>query len=521
MTQRAISEPAGDGSPATDAPALPRRPASHSLYVLGAALALGLLADVLFYGERLGISVPLFAVALVAGLLGLAHVADVRPAWANLWLLAPVAFFAAMVALRADPFLTLLNLALTLVALGLLASFFAAGRPHRQRLSALVRAPLLAFGYALVRPARLLTDVRARGEGDEERRRPRRLVPVLRGLLIALPLLVAFGFLLASADLVFERFMRDLLNFELPPALLRLFWQALVVIGVAWVVAGAFAYALEAREASMLRAGPRPLFSLGYVEAVTVLASVNGMLLLFGWIQFTYLFGGEAALASEGITYAEYARRGFLELVVVAVVSLLLILALYRVTRFETPGQERRFGVLTTLMIVLVLVLLASAFQRLRLYEAAYGYSRLRLYAHVFIVWLGALLVWLPLVRWMRRLRPAWPLSFGFGVLAAALLFAASLDVLKPDAFIARKNIERFERTGKLDVRYLTWLSDDAVPALADVLPRLEGRDRAVLLEELRRRRDRLERRREVTGWSSFHLSRARALRAIRSRVEE
>lgn len=512
MTKQPTTEPTGDGSPATPTPVLAARPTRRPRRILGTALALGLLADVLFYGERLGVSIPLFALALVAGLFALAQVERVRPVRANLWLPAAALFFAAMVALRADPFLTALNLALGLVMLALFASFFAAGHPHRQRLSTLALAPLLTFGYATVRPARLLRSARARG-GDGER--PRRLLPILRGLLIALPFLIAFGFLLASADLVFEQFMKDLLNFRIPPALLRLLWQALVVVAVAWALAGAFAYALDREEHERPRAKHPPLLSLGPIEAVTVMASVGAMLLLFGWIQFTYLFGGETALAVEGYTYAEYARRGFLELVVVAVVSLGLILVLHRVTRFGRSGQERIFGVLSTLTIALVLVLLASAFERLRLYEEAYGYTRLRLYAHAFVVWLAALLVWLPLTRWMRRLWSGWRLSFGFGVLVTALLFAASLDLLKPDAFIARKNLERFERTGKLDARYLTWLSDDAVPVLVDTLPRLEGRDRALLLEDLRRRRARLERRQEVTGWPSFHLGHHRTRRAL------
>ena len=523
-------------TPGSLSPPEPARPkAGGALRVLGASLALGLLADVLFYSERLGLSVPLFVAALTAGLFALARMADpasqagqaVRAVWTNLWLLAPLFFFATMVMLRADPFLTFLNLAFSLVALGLVATFFTAGRVHTQRLGVLMLAPFLAFMHALIRPARLLTDVRRRGAAGDSDVRPRRLMPILRGLLIALPFLLVFGFLLASADLVFEQFMKDLLNFKIPPALLRLFWQALVVIAVAWVVAGAFAYALDRREAERFfvlnaaRQAREPIFTLGYIEAMTVLVAVDAMLLLFGWIQFTYLFGGEAALTSEGITYAEYARRGFAELVVVAIVSLGLILALYRVTHFETARQERRFGMLATLMIALVLVLLASAFQRLRLYEAAYGYTRLRLYAHVFIVWLGVLLVWLPATRWMRRLRPAWRVSFGFGTLAAALLFTLTLDLLQPDVFIARQNLARFERTGKLDVRYLTWLSDDAVPVLADVLPRLEGRDAALLREDLRQRRARLERRRATTGWPSYHVSRARALRVVQSTVGE
>ena len=83
------------------------------------------------------------------------------------------------------------------------------------------------------------------------------------------------------------------------------------------------------------------------------------------------------------------------------------------------------------------------------------------------------------------------------------------------DAFIARRNLERFEATGKLDVRYLTWLSHDATPVLVDALPTLRGHNAFILEQNLRARREALLRHAAAAGWASGNLGRLRARRAL------
>src|SRR5262245_48292498 len=63
---------------------------------LAAGGALGLLAELLFYRRPLGVSVPLFALALVGAGLLLARASGLRARRGNIWLLAPLGFFAAM-----------------------------------------------------------------------------------------------------------------------------------------------------------------------------------------------------------------------------------------------------------------------------------------------------------------------------------------------------------------------------------------------------------------------------------------
>jgi len=480
------------------------------IHILLIALALGWSVDLLFYGKALGISAPLFVLLLMVALFGLGWLEGMQPARRNLWLLAPLIFFASMVFVRANPFVTFLNAVASLALLGFIAHFYAAGHPQRLGLIGYPIVLLRTAGNALVRPAPLVSasvDV-----GAARQRGSRNLLPVIRGLLLALPVLVIFTLLLASADLIFADYLKDLFSLEILPDLLELLWRGIIVLGSAWFLAGGLAYALSRSQALDDQGALEKVFGslaqvmrLGFIEVATVLILVDLLFLVFVWIQFAYLFGGRANITLEGYTYAEYARRGFFELVAVSVLTLGLILSLRWLTRRETPRQVRIFNGLSSLMVGLVLVILASAFQRLRLYEAAYGYTQLRLYSHVFMVWLAVAFVWFLVTLWR------WPDRFAIGAFVAALGFLVTLNAINPDAFIARQNLARYQVTGKLDAYYLTKLSEDAVPALVLAIEQVTGDEREVLSGYLRYRLERMETSARWRSWPSFHLARRRA----------
>ncbi len=478
--------------------------------ILLIALGLGWSVDLFFYGKALGISAPLFVLLLMVALFGLGWLEEVRPVRRNLWLLAPLIFFASMVFVRANPFVTFLNVVASLALLEFIAHFYAAGHPQRLGLVGYPLVLLRTAVNALVRPAPLVSasmDLQA-----ARQRGGRNLLPVIRGLLLALPVLVIFTLLLASADLIFADYLEDLFSLDILPDLLELLWRGIIVLGSAWFLAGGLAYALGRSQASddqgaleQALGNLAQVISLGFVEVATVLISVDLLFLVFVGIQFAYLFGGRANITVEGYTYAEYARRGFFELVVVSVLTLGLSLGLRWLARRETGRQVRIFNGLSSLMVGLVLVILASAFQRLRLYEAAYGYTQLRLYSHIFMVWLAVAFVWFLVTLWLR------PDRFAIGAFVAALGFLITLNAINPDAFIAKQNLARYEVTGKLDAYYLTRLSEDAVPALVLPVDRVTGEERKVLSDHLRYRLERMGASTRWRSWPSFHLARRRA----------
>jgi hypothetical protein len=115
-------------------------------------------------------------------------------------------------------------------------------------------------------------------------------------------------------------------------------------------------------------------------------------------------------------------------------------------------------------LIVLTFVILASAYKRLHLYEDAYGFTRLRLAADAAILWLGGLFV-LVLIAGVDKAH-AW---LPRGVLGLSAIGMLAFAFSNPDSRLAEHNIDRYERTGRIDRAALRELSPDAWPALRRV----------------------------------------------------
>jgi hypothetical protein len=192
-----------------------------------------------------------------------------------------------------------------------------------------------------------------------------------------------------------------------------------------------------------------------------VLGAVVALFALFVIIQFQYFFGAAANIGVQGYSYSEYARRGFGELVAVAFCSLLLFLGLSAIVKRQNNAQRWGFSGLGIGMVLMVGVMLVSAFQRLLLYEAAFGSSRLRMYTHIFMIWLGVLLAVVLVLEILRRER-----FFPLAALLATIAFAVTLALINVDGSIVRQNVARASQGKGLDVAYLASLSPDSVPAL-------------------------------------------------------
>ncbi len=290
------------------------------------------------------------------------------------------------------------------------------------------------------------------------------VVPVLRGILLAIPVLAIMAALLAAADPIFSQQLNAFLQIFRIDKIGEYIFRAIYIAILAYLLIGVYLHALTASQEEKLIGVEKawvPSF-LGCTEAMVVLGSVDLLFAFFVGIQFRYFFGGQANIHLQGYTYAEYARRGFGELLGVAVISLLLFLSLSAITRREKPWQRRVFSGLGIGLVVLVAVILVSAFQRLLMYEAAYGFTRIRTYTHVFMIWVGVLLLATVALELVGRQR-----SFALALALVAIGFGVTLNLLNVDGFIVRQNLARAENGGELDAQYLNSLSYDAVPALA------------------------------------------------------
>jgi len=252
---------------------------------------------------------------------------------------------------------------------------------------------------------------------------------------------------------------------------------------------------------------------LGFTESTAILVSVSILFLAFVIVQFQYFFGGETNIGVEGFTYSQYARRGFNELVTVAFFSLVLILGLSTITRRETEVQRKIYSWLSVVLAGLVLIILISAYQRISLAIGWHGFSRLRLYPRIFLIWLGLLLVTVVVLEIVQRER-----YFAFAAVLASLGFAVSLILFNVDAAIIKHNVYRAWHGRNLNVPHLASLSADAIPLLADEflssdLPSFTREGVGAILACYRYNESRLHISED--DWRSFNLSKWQAHQAL------
>jgi len=224
-------------------------------------------------------------------------------------------------------------------------------------------------------------------------------------------------------------------------------------------------------------------------------------------VQFRYLFGGDALVqVTPDLTYAEYARRGFFELVLAVFLVAPVLLAADWLLARDRRRDDLLFRALAGVQIGLVLVITASALHRLSLYHTSYGLTESRFYAMVLLIWIGVMLLWLAATV-LRGRRD----SFAFGALVAGLATVALLFVINPDAIVARTNVARMSSADaavRFDVAYATTLSGDAVPVLIDALSALPPDVQCPLARHLLRRwPPDLERSIRSWSWSAARAS--------------
>jgi hypothetical protein len=328
-----------------------------------------------------------------------------------------------------------------------------------------------------------------------------------------------FAALLSSADLVFAQRLQAFTQIFRLEKLPEYIFRAVYILIGAYALAGVFLHAAQKSRDEKLAGVDKPLVPpfLGFTEAAVVLGAVVLLFAAFVIVQFQYFFGGQTNIGIEGYTYSEYARRGFGELVVVAFFSLLLFLGLSAIVRRQALAQRWTFSGLGIGMVALVGVMLVSAFQRLLLYEAAYGFTRLRLYTHVFMVWLGVLLAVVVVLEVLRRER-----RFALAALLVSVGFAGTLALVNVDGTIVRQNVARTTTGQGLDVPYLASLSADSMPVLAEEFqsPALPGLTRdavgAVLICHTYRTSNRSD-----TDWRAFTLADWQAGKAMETVLEK
>jgi hypothetical protein len=480
---------------------------AFAVWIVSLGLIAGILGNIFFYGQRIGVSFPLFTLIIILMTVLSAQKIGLKVRLRNLWLLIPIMFFAVMFAVRANPEIAMYNM-LAVFGLGALTLYYL---PLEQALDEegvgdhVVSVIETAVNVS-VTPGVEFSDsmdwLRERGWRDRHF-----IGSVVRGAVITLPIVIVFAILLGSADAVFAGYLDNfsgVFDFSGIPTLIA---RAALLGFLAWITTGIIVVGVARRPlrqgvdadseqpaevyegeldvplaethpdalASPIEKNKPPAFQMGIIESAMLLGSVALLFSAFTLIQFAYFFGGQDNISVEGYTYAEYARRGFFELLAVSVMTLALVLTLDWITVRRNKRHHQIFRSLSVVIVALIMVMILSASQRMELYEDAFGFTHLRVYVHVFILWLGGLfLVFLmSLFRLKRNV-------FSLGILIAAIGFLATINIINIDRYIAERNINRYRNGRQLDVCYLRQLSVDALPAMLN-LREIAGESDAII----------------------------------------
>lgn len=479
------------------------------------AFLLAVAFDKLFWGVDHGINVPLFALLCLAGGLSVLLWRGHRPVRSSFLLFMPLGLFAWGSCWRLEPFTHVVSVTWVLVFMGVFViSYGRDGWWDRGFLEVLrsfgnLLATAVSHGFPR-RPSPAGGRIRLKPKAT----RPLWLPALLRGFLLALPIAGFFALLLARADAVFAHYLVSWLSLR---ALAEIIFRLSYILVGAYLLVGIFTFVVkETKKRNATPLPAQPVFSslLGGVEANVVVAAVDALFFFFVLVQFRYFFSGREDFQALGLSYSEYARRGFAELLAVTFLSLLLSLALQGSTQHLSARGQRVFRAFSLLMLLLVGVILLSAFQRLGLYQQAYGFTRARLYAHTLMVWIGVALLavaWVQVAKSQRWVFDA--------LLLVGVGFSAHLVFSGVDARVVKNNVARAASGATLDVAYLASLSTDAVPVMSALFsnPELPSATRETVGAALFCWAVRHRSWDSPVPWQEFHLSRWRARRALRA----
>ncbi len=488
----------------------PLRQGWKSRFLLYGIIA-GIIFDILFYNKTLGISYPVFIIFLL-----MLIIVEFRKNFKMLnklgWLFAvPILLLSLSFFIYSNQVLKTLNYLLMpvlfIMFIIILAKINKSDWSSIKFVGDIAKRILVPLGF-IHRPFIGLAATGNVGEGGKRRAANGSLLKILTGILISVPILALILWLLTSADLVFKDIFINIPVFTIFKHFLVIIAVAIYTACFAW----AFIKAFNERKEITYNRTQRKLF-LDPVVILTILILTNAVYAIFSYVQFAYLFGAISRTLPSSLTYAEYARMGFAELVVVTIINFAILI--FTVT-YVKKEAKRIFTAVRVLLCVLVLftfVLLVSAFYRMTLYEQAYGFTYLRIFVQAFMVMLFFLFIANIIYIWMPKLT----IVKSYFIIALTVYIA--LNFANVDVIIAKNNVARYQSTQQIDLPYLKGLSWDAIPELKSFYESIKDskdtKEKQMADDLLLYFTDKKIELEKISSWQSFNISRSRAARIL------
>ncbi|WP_088228258.1 DUF4173 domain-containing protein [Desulfosporosinus sp. FKB] len=490
-------------------------------FLLISALGLGLLFDLLFYGKPLGVSYPLYIMVLYLVLFW--NMRNKRPIKFDQKLLMgiPIIFLSFSYFLYSNQVFAVLNFFVIPILVVAHTLLLTANNRYEwfksQFLGEIIYGMVVRPLENFLKPFFVILAFARRGANPDKYSVASK---IFIGLLSATALLIIIIPLLASADDIFRQLIEQIPNIfkfvnidDVIPRLIVVTLVTCLVFSYLWSLLTS-KVRLNKGSSNTLSEGVSETDSRqksrAFLDPITVtsmLVLIDLLYAVFIAIQFSYLFGSLRFGHPQNFTYAQYARKGFFELVVITLINLIILLGNMNFLKSSGTKLDKVVKLLNTILVACTLIILLSAHFRMSLYEEVYGFTYLRVLTHAFMGYLFVLLVVTLCKIWRQRTQLL------KSYLIISVVAYTLINYVNIDNIIVKNNIERYNKGNPIDIIYLTTLSYDVVPKLVDLANSTSDQVLADQLEKgLTHKKQVLA---QARPWQSFNISMYRASKVL------
>lgn len=483
-----------------------------NLYLLLGSLALGLLFNFFFFEKPLGLSYPLFMTALYSFLFWNINKKPKLKLDITLLLGISITALSLTYFFFSNPIFAVLNFFMIPILFVAHSLLLTSNNRHKW-FETIFLVDLLhgTFSRPLRNCLKPFSMITKKAKSSANLSKYSVVGKILVGLIVTIPLMIVIVHLLASADDIFRYYIEQIPNLFRDIRTDRFIAQLLIILVITCLlfsyVSSLFTPKSESNDKMFDLKTLSPGTFLDPITVTTLLILIDALYVVFIAIQFSYLFGSLSGGLPDNFTYAQYARKGFFELVAVTIINLVILLGNLNFVKASGIRIDKVVKVLNTTLVVSTLIMLLSAHLRMSLYEEAYGFTYLRILTHAFMGYLFVLFS-LSLAKVWRQ---SVPLLKSFLILS--IVAYTLLNYINIDKIIVKNNIERFNQGAPIDISYLTTLSYDAVPQLVDFMNSTTDSTLESNLENgLKSKKEFLV---NVRPWQSFNISKYYAKKSL------
>lgn len=469
--------------------------------LLFSALTIGTLFDVLFYNNTSGISYPIFIISLLLVFFINMQISR-NPGNSKAWVLAvPILALSATFCIYSNSVLRILNflvIPVLLIALFILTTNINKAHWSDLRFIAdILKRICISFG-SIHKPFTIFFGMTSLDAKDKKKTVA---LKIIIGTIISAPILILIIWLLSSADTVFKNLFTDIPFWSIIKHIMIILPISIYVFSFIFSI-----FKTKKSDKKKMYGKIKWKLFIDPTVLLTILSLLNIVYIIFAVIQFTYLFGGDTFMLPSSFSYAEYARKGFFELLVVTVINFVILFFSITFVKKESRKANTVIRSFLSALIFCTFILLISAFYRMVLYEMAYGYTYLRIFVQAFMLLLFLLFIVNLVYVWHSKM----PIITAY-ILCSLILFII-LNFANIDVIIAKNNINRYYDTGEIDVYYLEGLSYDAIATTAGLIDCQDKEIAAQVMNYFEREKKILA---EQSSWQSINLSKIKAQRIL------